>query len=118
MALPRRWYNLLIVALFIYAVSIALIAPFAQLRTLRRLDGALVVAYLLLSAPLWPALLTGGHTNAPAQLVWILTVSAIPVLAAVVAWGTRAAWIVLAVFAVSVEVLRLSFGYQAARTRS
>lgn len=111
-----RWYDLLIAALFVFAVTIAIIAPRAQLRTLRRIDGALVIAYLLLAVLLWPALLTGGHASAPGQLTWILTVSSIPVLAAVVAWGARGAWTVLAVVAVSVEVLRFSFGYSSQNT--
>lgn len=108
-ALPPFYLGLLIGVLAL-ALALGLVAAFARLPLLRALNGSFVVAYLLTLVGLVPALLFAGSLARSGQLTWVLTVTALPVVSAVLAWGARAGWIVLGTLAGAIPVLRLLVG--------
>ncbi|WP_144793343.1 ATP-binding protein [Microbacterium paludicola] len=88
-------------------VVAALLAPWSGRRVVAVLNGIVAVGYLALVALAWPAFAITG-TPPAGQLLWLLTVIALPVLAAVIAWGQAGGWIMLGALAVTVPLLRLA----------
>ncbi|MCS5720272.1 hypothetical protein N1027_19270 [Herbiconiux sp. CPCC 205763] len=90
------WYAIAAVAVSIFPIVVGVVAPASSARTLRRLNGVSAVSHVLVLAALWPAL---GFFPAGApggQLPWMLSVTGLVVIAAVIAWGQVGGWLTLA----------------------
>ncbi|MGK9147659.1 hypothetical protein KXS11_08555 [Plantibacter flavus] len=110
-AIVLPWpYRALLFALFGIAIVLGVSAVRARLETIRRLAGAFVVVSLVAYAALWPSLLLFGSTGRPGQLTWVLTTTALPVIAAAIAWGPVGGWTLLGIVAIVVPVLRALVG--------
>jgi len=90
-------------AAMLLPLLVAACSPWSSLRVLRRLNALVVVEHGLLL--LLTLVITSGSTDG-GRLPWVLTLPVVPVAAALVAWGRGPAWLVLAVSAGAVQVLR------------
>lgn len=84
-------------------------APWSDLTTLRWLNALVVVEYGVLLLVLALAAASGRVSGG--EVPWVLTFTAAPVAAALVAWGPRAAWLVLVAATGAVQVLRVLVGH-------
>lgn len=105
--------SLLLTAIaMVLPVLAAGIARWSSIRTLRRLNALVVIEYgvLVLALPLAAAT---GQPSA-AEVPWALTFTAVPVAAALVAWGRRVAWLVLLAATCAIQLLRLLVAHDTA----
>lgn len=84
-------------------------APWSDLPTLRWLNALVVVEYGVLLLVLALAAASGRVSDG--EVPWVLTFTAAPVAAALVAWGRRAAWLVLLAATAAIQLLRVLVGH-------
>jgi signal transduction histidine kinase len=89
------WYEVAIVAVSGFPIVVGLLAPLSCARTLRRLNGVSAVSHILLLIALWPALGFFPAGAPDGQLPWLLSVTGLAVIAAVIAWGQAGGWLTL-----------------------
>lgn len=88
-------------------IAVGLLAQWSGRRLIAVMNGVAACAYLAVLLLAWPVLaLSGGSPSG--QLSWLLTVTSLPVLAAVIAWGPAGGWIVLGALGVFIPLLRIA----------
>jgi len=100
------WLVVLIGAAIALPLGCGIAAPWVGLRAVRVLNAAIVVEYAALVVVLLALALAGRFEGS--ELPWFFTVPVIPVAAALFAWGTRAAWLVLVLTSVMLQVIRVA----------
>ncbi|WP_194420756.1 hypothetical protein [Microbacterium abyssi] len=88
-------------------IAVGLLAQWSGRRMIAVMNGVAACGYLALVALAWPVLALSGASPS-GQLSWLLTVTSLPVLAAVIAWGPAGGWIVLGALGVFVPLLRIA----------
>jgi signal transduction histidine kinase len=101
---PVTVHALTVVAVVLPLLA-AVTAPWVGLRTLRRVNALVVVEYAAVLLVL--ALATVGGRVGGSEVPWLLTFTAAPVTAALVAWGRRVAVGVLLGATGAIQLLRL-----------
>ena len=108
LALPGSAWTLPAVAVVLPLLA-AGSAPWSSLATLRRLNGLVVVEYGALLSLLALAAVAGWVPGG--EVPWLITFTAAPVTAALVAWGRRVAWLLLGVATGAIQLLRVLVGH-------
>lgn len=95
--------------LYALVMIVAVVGLVIDLHALRAFNLAIVLVFLLAVLLAWPVLALVGD-GLDGALSWLLTVTAMPVVAAVIAARTRGGWIVLGLLVVGTALLRQALG--------